>query len=561
MTTVHDWFKKGVVLGAIVLGMAGPVAAQTVVPFSITGFIQSFTVDNPGNLLSGGHITVNGIDVTIPANTVVVFPAAYWTMSQVLAFGPGVGYSGLALNDSIRNMGTYDASINGNMLTVNGTPTYVAGDVHISPHLAQNTDGYIRGINYVTGELCVGASPTPSVGCAPPDIRVRINDPGGVYGINGNLGRDLAGDDPRFQVDPDNPTIHAGSGYPMCIPRFNPATSSDPDCPIGNRPQDFTGAFLRTFVMSGPDYQASGGGGGGGGLITPFVQSCNNAPSFGATQTSPNQCQPDKQAPFVPGDYISFSGIPTNDGAVAATSINGNVGIYTEKGPGKTAYIQWDKQFIGTGPQSCAAVTVAECQFKVRVVGFATDPSRIGSSTNKLNFYYVDVNPFTGVKTTRTIVPIAVLNDPNKTPLTKDQGFFGRFRLDITKKRTDIQIPPTSGGPTGTGGLTRELLVSLDDNGPMPNGTIVPDTFNSPGRVKAHGLIAGQYWAPMPEYLFPEVALPGLTPPSMNFNCLNHLIYGWNLNFGAGPTPIPPLSPWPGSFLNQALGINCSTNP
>ena len=105
-------------------------------------------------------------------------------------------------------------------------------------------------------------------------------------------------------------------------------------------------------------------------------------------------------------------------------------------------------------------MTVAECQYKTRVVGFSTDPSRIGSATNKLNFYYVDANPATGVKTTRTIVPIAVLNNVLLTPLLKDQGFFGRFRIDITKKRTDITIPPTSGGLTGTGGLTRELLVS-----------------------------------------------------------------------------------------------------
>jgi hypothetical protein len=556
-----------------VLGMTPKAVAQSATPFSITGHIQSFTVDNSGNLLSGGHITVNNIDVTIPTNTIVVFPAAYWTMSQVMALGPAAGSSGLGLNDVVKNPGAYEASISGNMVSAAGTPTYVAGDVHISAHSLQNTDGYIRSINYASGELCVGANPAPNLGpvCSAPDVRVRLNDPNNVY----SGPPVVLANDTRFQVDPDNPTVSAGTGYPMCIPRSDPAIAVDPDCPIGNRPRDVTGLFLKTFVMSGPDYQAvaggggggggggkGGGGGGGGALVTPFVQSCNNAPTLNASPTGINQCQPTKQAPMVPGDYISYSGVPATDGAISATAIDVNVGIYTRQGVGNVAYIKWGEGRIGTGPQACAAVTAAECQFRLRIVGFATDPSRIGTANNKLNFYYIDVNPVTGVKTTRLIIPLAIINDQLVTPLVKDQGFFGRFRIDITKKQTGITIPPTSGGLTGTGGLTRELLVSMDDNGPMPDGTPVPDTVNSPGRVKAHGLIAGQYWAPVPEFLFPEVATPGTTPPSANFNCLSYLIAGWSLNFGPpiGQVTVPPIAPWPGSALNPVAGVNCSTN-
>jgi hypothetical protein len=554
-----------------VFGMTPKAVAQSATPFTIIGHIQSFTVDNPGNLLSGGHITVNNIDVTIPTNTIVVFPAAYWTMSQVMALGPAAGSSGLGLNDVVKNRGAYEASITGNMVFAAGAPTYVAGDVHIAEHSLQNTDGYIRSINYATGELCVGANPAPNLGpvCSTPNVRVRLNDPNHVYS-----GPPVAlANDTRFQVDPDNPTVSAGTGYPMCIPRIDPAIEIDPDCPIGNRPTDVAGRFLKIFVMSGPDYQAvaggggggggggkGGGGGGGGALVTPFVQSCNNAPTLNASPTDINQCQPTKQAPMVPGDYISYSGVPATDGAMSATAIDVNVGIYTRQGVGNVAYLKWGEGRIGTGPQDCAALAAAECQFGLRIVGFATDPSRIGTANNKLNFYYIDVNPATGLKTTRLIVPLAIINNQLVTPLVKDQGFFGRFRIDITKKQTGITIPPTSGGPTGTGGLTRELLVSMDDNGPMPDGTPVPDIVNSPGRVKAHGLIAGQYWAPVPEFLFPEVAIPGTTPPSANFNCLSYLIAGWSMNFGAGPVNIPPITPWPGSAPNPVAGVNCSTN-
>jgi hypothetical protein len=34
--------------------------------------------------------------------------------------------------------------------------------------------------------------------------------------------------DARFSVDDQNPTVHAGTGYPMCVPRTDPATADDP---------------------------------------------------------------------------------------------------------------------------------------------------------------------------------------------------------------------------------------------------------------------------------------------------------------------------------------------
>jgi hypothetical protein len=255
---------------------------------------------------------------------------------------------------------------------------------------------------------------------------------------------------------------------------------------------------------------------------------------------------------------ISYNGVPTPDGAFAATTIEANVGIYTAKNV-NPMYIKWGESLIGTGPAGCPPVTVAECQFRMKVIGFATDPSRIGTANNKLNFYYVDVNPGTGAKTVRSIIPAAVLANQAVTPLVKDQGFFGRFRIDIVKKQTNTTIPPVTGGPTLSGGLSREILVSIDDGGVMADGSLVPDTSNLRRPVTPNGLVAGQYWAPMPEYLFPETATPGLPPPPANFQCLGHVQNGWSLNFGAGPVTIPRLTPFPGT--SAAGPINCSTNP
>ena len=45
-------------------------------------------------------------------------------------------------------------------------------------------------------------------------------------------------------VTTDNPSIVASTGFPVCIPRVDPATAVDPLCPIKNRPVDGTGAFV-----------------------------------------------------------------------------------------------------------------------------------------------------------------------------------------------------------------------------------------------------------------------------------------------------------------------------
>ena len=148
-----------------------------------------------------------------------------------------------------------------------------------------------------------------------------VNDPDGRYGLANGVGS-KASPDKRFGVDSDNPTIHAASGYPMCVPRVAPP-AIDAECPMVNRPTVSPGVFATSFVMDSNF------------LIPP--------PPFvgGAVAPCGAGCDVTKQAPLVVGDYIAFSGILARENIglyVAAYSIEANVGIYTPAG-GPVFYI------------------------------------------------------------------------------------------------------------------------------------------------------------------------------------------------------------------------------
>ena len=123
-----SWIKsiRRLVTLAVVFAFAQGTLAQIAAnqPFSIIGPIESFTLTTPGNILSGGTMKVNNITVTIPTNTIIVFPTGYWTVNQVFrgptqSAAPATA-SGLALNDpiAVRRPGAFEAEIQGN--TVNG---------------------------------------------------------------------------------------------------------------------------------------------------------------------------------------------------------------------------------------------------------------------------------------------------------------------------------------------------------------------------------------------------------------------------------------------------------
>ena len=57
-------------------------------PFTITGFIQSATLTDPTNVLSGGTVSVNAITVTIPQNTIVLMPGTLLSWQELWAKAP-----------------------------------------------------------------------------------------------------------------------------------------------------------------------------------------------------------------------------------------------------------------------------------------------------------------------------------------------------------------------------------------------------------------------------------------------------------------------------------------
>jgi hypothetical protein len=474
---------------------AGPnTIAGGAKPFDITGAIESFTIVNPANPLSGGSMKVNGINIQIPANLVVTLPAAYMSLGQLFGGGP---VSGLALNDVPPPIAAYEASIAGNI--VGGT--HIAGLVSIAQQGLNTANGVIKSINYVTGELCVGATIGP---CLATDARVIINDPDGRYGkANGVGGK--ASPDPRFGVDSDNPTVHAASGFPMCIPRVAPP-SNDAECPQTNRP-----AGLNTYVMSANP------------LVVPPPFLGNPIAACGAA------CNPSKQAPMKVGDYIGYSGILQRNGLgvtyIAAYAIEASVGIFTQAGT-TPYYVYLDAPLIATGPAQCPGN--AECQARVRTTVFMTDPSRTPA------LYAVD-ETLAGVRTTRALV----------VPVT-NTAQVGRFVFVVDKDTRTLGLP-------GNGGVTREMVAMIAG---VPNGTVVNygDTA-PPASVVANGLVFGQYVSPIGEYIFPEPNLSGEILTPYNFRCLAFLANGWGQ--GGDLPNIPRLSPFPEAGVPPAT-VNCA---
>ena len=489
---------------AITVGPATPAGSPA--PFDITGAIQSFSALSANNVYSGGTIMVNGISVMIPANLVVTLPAAYMTVGQLFGASP---QSGLALLDVSAPIAAYEATISGNI--VGGV--YIAGLVSIAQQSANTANGYIRSINYATGELCVGSTPgTPGTPCALTDARVVINDPDGRYGLANGVGG-KAKPDARFTVDADNPTIHARSGYPMCVPRVAPPLIDD-KCPMANRPKDTLGAFMPLYVM---DSNAMTAPAQFVGLVIPPCP-------------LPFSCNVNEQAPLVVGDYITYSGILAKDAVgvgiyVAAYSLEANVGIYTRSG-GTPFYMYMDAPLISTGPAACPAN--AECQARLKTSIFVTDPFRTPA------MYAVD-ETLAGVRTSRQL-PSTLTNT----------AVLGRF-VFVTDKDTRVL--------GGVNGVTREIMgraANLGDGGIVSYGP--PPVSAKLGT--ANGLVAGQYVSPVGSYIFPEPNIAGgiLTP--YNFRCLAFLAKGWGQ--GGALTGIGQLIPFPEAVAPAPATVNCT---
>ena len=471
---------------------------QTVSPFDMVGFMQSATVDTPGDTFSGGTVTLNGIKVTVPRNTLFQMPASTMTWGEMFLLAPpayrSLGQSGLALSDTPAPFATYEVRVVGNRIARGpGDDKYVAGLVFISQQSLNSGQGFINKIDYATGELVVGSTIGATTGA-----RVRINDPLGRYGRAGSP-------DERFSVDSESPTIHAESGYPMCIPRTDPAVSDDPLCPQRNRPVDpATQQYQTNFTMR-PNP-----------LTTP------PGPVLGPAEADATQ-----QAPFEVNDYITYAGTLVKDpvtGAqyISAHTITAELGIFTWPGT-MPAYVSIEEMLLGVGgaPNPLFPQEAVE---KLVLVAFTTDPSAL------VDMYAVDVDAC-GAERNRFLTTA----DPAGPPVG---GLRGRARV---RSVVGNFLPPT-----------RELRVAsrtFTQGGPV-------DPVLPTAKRYANGLIAGQYHAPLFEYIFPERLVLGGPVVPFTFQEFPFLVNGSGPYFGAGSharstsygnlgqiTPFPALNP------------------
>jgi hypothetical protein len=481
--------------------------------FQVIGIIQHFELDpvttTPGKTpvctgvnpaLRGAKMTVNGINIIIPCNTIITMPGSYLTPEDIFrgpSLNPGLNavlpQSGLALDDTPPPVGTYEATIEGNI--VGGR--HIAGLVNISQQALNNGSGYITEINYSTGMMRVGSSLTLD---PVNDARVRLNDPEGRYGLQTLATDTQFPTDQRFTSDDGNPTVHAETGFPMCVPRTAPPTN-DTKCPTANRPSN---PRLTTFVMGAalPNFPAA----------VPCAV-----------------CDPNMAAPLVVGDFINYSGTLAKDSTgtlyISAHTLAAAVGIYTQPGQ-KPVYVNQEVSLIGTGgapindprvvPQTNPPTTITQevSSRDIKVEGFATDPSQL------IDIFAVKVNPCTGEEPNPVLMGTAT---PEDIP-------FGRFRFDVRRATSPVPIP-----------LVREFRVKARQ------GTM----------TTANDLLAGQYTAPVSEYIFPENHVMGDPIIPFNFQDMPFLTQGsgplctldrQDLTTGKCTGPIVrQLNPWPGS--------------
>jgi hypothetical protein len=478
--------------------------------FDLVGFLQEATLNGPNaTATTGGKLKVNGHVVVVPDHTIVILPANALTWKELFDQAPspytGVA-TGMALGDSPPPLTTYEVHVIGNRVG----DTYIAGLIYLSQQDLNAGAGFINYIDYASGEMYVGGKlnldlttgvPQNVLDSNNPGTRLRINDPDGRYGRAGSP-------DKRFTLDPDNPTIRSATGFPMCLPRTNPNDlTAIPDalCPQGNRPKDTTGNFVSAFTMPAPATLATGQ------LPDPRIM-----------------------APFELGDYVTYAGtLVTDSGSsgpypggsvgtyVSAHTITSNVAIYTAPGT-NPAYVAVEVTILGTG--GLTVIGAGEAAIRTRFEGMTTDPSR------NIHLYGIDVNA-DGTTSDRDWGTIAV--DPG--PPTGAQKGRWRFRPPCTATVATVKgcTPPSGGNFIPP---TREVRAVIE-------GAWTPATQQA-ATGGANGLMAGQYHAPILEYIFPE-NVPGTPPPPNNFETIPFLAQG-GYTSSAG-TLAGQLTPWPGT--------------
>lgn len=502
-------------------GLAFTADAVPTTSFGLIGYIQQFRMckstdgtwcADPNDPRAGAIIKVNGTTVIIPKNSYIVMPGSYLKPKAIFDMklpGTQTGDSGLALEDVPPPPFPYVVDLVGNI--VNGE--YIAGLVTIMQIPLQTGSGFIQSISD-TGELLIAPAMNSTT-----ITHVRLNDPDITPNVDPKINPDpgtgtgrfgkAQSADKRFQADQDNPTVHAATGYPMCVPK-----PENPECPVANRPPvDVNGKGSRRFTMGS-------------------TQALSDAPAC-------STCKPDKMVPLAPGDFVTYTGILVKDTVdptqtyISASALEADLGIYTERGK-NPAYVFIEEALEGTGgtafpglDQETGPGRVLPGQTVVtrfRIVGFTTDPSR--------NVDVFALDPQKPLEQGQ--FKERLLSSVQPEPVAP----MGRFRITVDQQ---VFMPPT-----------REIRARI--HGIEGSKAASPAT-------SANGLIFGEYTAPVAEYIFPEgrgfgakKPQPGTIPA--NFEDLCFLARGWWPDGEAAP--LEPLMPWPSSGHEQLSGAFCN---
>ena len=361
---------------ALLLGtQCAVVNSQEMKPsFALTGEIENFKLTPlAGEPLPAATMTVSGIEVVLPSSLLITMPGRYASAKEL--FDERVNTlqseSGLALADPIPPFTAFEAELTGNI--VDGK--YIAGIARISQGALHTGAGFIQNIDYTTGEMRIG-SLNGTAGA-----RITLNDEKGVFGLsnaerdqNDSSPDDLFKMDTRFKLDAENAPVHAKTGYPVCVPRKDPATAVDPKCPKANRP---SGALRNRFTCTAGGAEASA-----------------DAPAHGT-------CNPRLPVPLVPGDYVTYSGVLQKlaDGSfrTAVYGLDAEIGIYTSAGV-DPVYVLVEEALQGTKGERFPDISQEETT-RFRIVGFTTDPTRnvevriVDSDKPGHGFKFADLKP------------------------------------------------------------------------------------------------------------------------------------------------------------------------
>ena len=536
--------------------------------FTAIGFIQNATVSNancPALPPSqwGGTAVIDNITITIPCNMIVQMPAATYTWADLLnpaSFGstqnPPASLTLASTQASPQfSFPSTEMRIDGNVVA----GSHIAGLVYISQQSLNSGTGFITGFDYENAVVYV----TNTRGGAT-IARLQINDPkitdpdDPAFGT----GRFSAGISPdaRFGVDQQNATIHALTGYPMCVPRTNPAASPDPRCPQKNRPLANVPANCRNFAAAGlalPTRRE---------LAPPTAAQkyCSNfimkAP-FG-TPPSPtlptvyiataNEPDAREQAPLEIGDMITWSGTllkgdhqgPGGTDTISVHTIDANIGIFTQPGTLPVYMVLSEFKASAESPLVFNGIP-QEAADRLVVEGSVTDVTSI------IDVYMVDIDPDPvtgGGQSQRWMTPASMTSGIGSlTPFgdyidggitTQLTGLTpGRIRMRANKAVPGIMRSPTRSLRI----VARSLCDPINVNGVAPLVGVTP-AQNVPCLRRApaaNGLYSGQYSAPVFDYLFPEAVTPGDNRVPYDF---------WNYGFlvlGEGPSTGPLIPhPW-----------------